>query len=98
MQNEYLKLLTDKTTLNKDYKITSDIKKGLYEKGGEGMSNELRAIIDEEREEVKITTIMELVKDGVLNVVDAATRLKVSVEKFEEMMDQYSKSGRNVIS
>lgn len=96
--NEYLKLLTDKTTLNKDYKITSDIKKGLYEKGGEGMSNALRAIIDEEREEVKITTIMELVKDGVLNVVDAATRLKVSVEKFEEMMDQYSKSGRYVIS
>lgn len=62
------------------------------------MSNALRAIIDEEREEVKITTIMELVKDGVLNVVDAATRLKVSVEKFEEMMDQYSKSGRYVIS
>ena len=62
------------------------------------MSNALREIIDEEREEVKITTIMELVKDGVLNVVDAATRLKVSVEKFEEMMDQYSKSGRYVIS
>lgn len=62
------------------------------------MSSELRAIIDEEREEVKITTIMELVKDGVLNVVDAATRLKISVEKFEEMMDQYSKSGRYVIS
>ena len=62
------------------------------------MSNELREIIDEEREEVKITTIMELVKDGVLNVVDAATRLKVSVEKFEEMMEQYSKSGRYVIS
>lgn len=62
------------------------------------MSSELRAIIDEERAEVKITTLMELVKDGALNIIDAASRLNLSVEKFEEMMEQYSKSGRYVIS
>lgn len=62
------------------------------------MSNALRAIIDEEREEVKITTLMELVKDGALNIIDAASRLNLSVEKFEEMMEQYYKNGRYTIS
>ena len=46
-----LKLLTDKTTINKKYKETSAIKKELFEIGGAAMSKEMRAILDSERAE-----------------------------------------------
>ena len=49
--NEYLKLLKDKTTINNKYKVTSNIKKDLYGKGGQIMSKEVQAILDAEREE-----------------------------------------------
>ena len=49
--NEYLKLFKDKTTINKKYKVTSEIKKDLYSKGGQVMSKEVKAILDAERAE-----------------------------------------------
>ena len=49
--NEYLKLLTDKTTTNDKYRITSEIKKGLFEKGDITMSKEMMEVFDDVREE-----------------------------------------------
>ena len=62
--NEYLKLLKDKTTINKKYKITSDIKKDLYGKGGQIMSKEVQAILDAERAEGREEGIAEGIKKG----------------------------------
>ena len=44
--NEYLKLLTDKTTINNKYRITSEIKDELYSEGGIKMSSELMEIME----------------------------------------------------
>ena len=50
--NEYLKLLTDRTTYNDKYKEISTAKKEIFTQGGESMRPEwLQKIFDEEREE-----------------------------------------------
>ncbi len=47
--NEYLKLLTDRTTFNNKYKITNEIKEDLYKKGGAHMSKEMMEVLDDVR-------------------------------------------------
>ena len=96
--NEYLRLLTDKTTINKKYKETSAIKKEIFELGGVTMSKEMRAILDSERAEGKaegraegmqqgmqqgmLKVLIDMVKDKLLSVADAAKRLGVSEKEF----------------
>lgn len=96
--NEYLKLLTDKTTISKKYKETSAIKKELFELGGATMSKEMRAILNSERAEGKaegmqlgmqqgmkqgmIKVLLGMVKEKILSVAEAAKRLGVSEKEF----------------
>lgn len=47
--NEYLKMLTDKTTFNNKYRITNGIKTDLYKKGGVHMSKEMMEVLDDVR-------------------------------------------------
>lgn len=93
--NEYLKLLTDKTTLSKDYKVTSDIKKGLYEKGGYGMSTAMMEMLDEERalgmaEEKKrsISMVVNSYKNGLINENQAAGILGITVNEFTKKVKE----------
>ena len=96
--NEYLKMLIDKTTINKKYKQTTSIKQELYKLGGATMSKEMRAILDSERAEGKaegraegmkqgmqqgmLKVLIDMVKDKLLSVADAAKRLGVSEKEF----------------
>ena len=93
--NEYLRLLTDKTTLSKDYKVTSDIKKGLYEKGGYGMSIAMMEMLDEERalgmaEEKKrsISMVVNSYKNGLINENQAAGILGITVNEFTKKVKE----------
>ena len=91
--NDYLKLLTDKTTISKKYKQTSSIKKEIYEIGGATMSKEMREILDSERAEGRVEGIQqgrlkafaEMVKDKILTVKDAAKRLGISEMEFNNL-------------
>ena len=49
--NEYLKILTDKTTVNRKYKETSEIKESLYKTGGASMSKAMSEVIEDIRME-----------------------------------------------
>lgn len=88
--NEYLKILSDSTTYNEKYKITSKTKKELFENGGLIMSTEFRKYIEKEskkslkkgRQEGKIGELIELVKEGLLSAIVAAKRLGMSEEEF----------------
>ena len=84
--NEYLKLLTDKTTISKKYKETSAIKKELFELGGATMSKEMRAILNSERAEGMqqgmLKVLLGMVKEKILSVAEAAKRLGVSEKEF----------------
>ena len=93
--NEYLKLLTDKTTLNNNYQITSKIKENLYTtKEGIAMSKELQAVFDEVRKEErkqgmqqgKISTFVELVKNNLLSIKVAAESLNMTENEFTELI------------
>lgn len=93
--NEYLELLTDKKTLSTKYKATSNIKKELYEIGGATMSKEMEAILSSERAEGraegrmegrtegKIQVMIEMVKDKILSIADAASRLGMKESDFK---------------
>ena len=87
--NDYLKLLTDKTTISKKYKQTSSIKKEIYEIGGATMSKEMREILDSERAEGKIEGKIEfalnMFKNKLIELKDAAKLLGMSEEKFSEL-------------
>ena len=99
--NEYLKLLTDKTTINGKYKQTSDIKQVIYKIGGVTMSKEMRAILDSERTEGRaegraegkvegraegsIASVVSLFKKKLLELKDAAAELGVSEKEFLKM-------------
>ena len=91
--NDYLKLLTDKTTISKKYKQTSSIKKEIYEIGGATMGKEMREILDSERAEGRVEGIQqgrlkafaEMVKDKILTVKDAAKRLGISEMEFNNL-------------
>ena len=91
--NEYLKLLTDKKTLNSKYKTTSNIKKELYEIGGVTMSKEMEAILKSERAEGReegraegmLSILVGMVKDKILSAAEAAKRLGVSEREFTRL-------------
>ena len=96
--NSYLKLLTDKTTLNKNYKVTSEIKDAIYSKGGVSiMSKEMKNLINEIKEDAriegnregmqqgKLQTLLNLVKDKLLSVKEAAKRLDISEREFVKL-------------
>ena len=92
--NEYLKLLTDKTTLSDKYKITSNIKKEAYEIGGATMSKELMEIFDgvraegkaEGKIEGKIESFLSMVKKGLIDIATAAKELDMSEKQFKKML------------
>ena len=87
--NEYLQLLLDKTTFSKKYKVTSKTKKKYYEKGGQKMSKELRKMMDEERADGKkegmIEAFVSMVKEGLMNMKDAAKRLGMSEKELTKL-------------
>ena len=95
--NEYLKLLTDKTTINKKYKETSAIKKELFELGGATMSKEMQKILSDERAEGRaegmqqgraegtLKAIVNMFKKGIIKITDAAKELGVSEKEFLKM-------------
>ena len=87
--NEYLKILTDKTTINKKYKETSAIKKELFELGGATMSKEMQKILSDERaegrEEGTLKAIVNMFKKGIIKITDAAKELGVSEKEFLKM-------------
>jgi predicted transposase YdaD len=95
--NEYLQLLLDKTTFNKKYKVTSKTKKEYYEKGGQKMSKELRQMMDEERaagwkegkKEGMIEAFISMVKEGLMNIKDAAKRLGMSEKELTKLAGLY---------
>lgn len=88
--NEYLKLLSDNTTLNKKYKQTSTIKQEVYEIGGVTMSDEMRAILDSERsigkregiKEGMLQSFVTMVKKGFVEAAVAAKELGMSKKEF----------------
>ena len=96
--NTYLKILTDRTTVINKYKVTSEIKKGIYKIGGVTMSKEMMAILKDERlegvkegriegieigiEKGRITILLDMVKNNLLSTKDAAKVLGVSERKF----------------
>ena len=99
--NEYLKLLTDKTTVNRKYKETSGIKKEIYEIGGQVMSREMQKILSDERAEGRaegmqqgmqrgmqqgtFNAIVNMFKKGIIKITDAAKELGVSEKEFLKM-------------
>ena len=95
--NGYLKLLTDKTTINKKYKETSAIKKELFEIGGATMSKEMQKILSDERAEGRaegmqqgmaegtLKAIVNMFKKGIIKITDAAKELGVSEKEFLKM-------------
>ena len=95
--NEYLKILTDKTTINKKYKETSAIKKELFELGGATMSKEMQKILSDERAEGRaegmqqgrtegtLKAIVNMFKKGIIKITDAAKELGVSEKEFLKM-------------
>ena len=93
--NEYLKLLTDKTTINRKYKETTSIKQEIFEIGGATMSKEMKTILDaikaeskaEGKAEGKMSLLFSLVKDKLISIAEAAKRLGVSEEEFMRLAE-----------
>ena len=109
--NEYLKLLTDKTTVNKKYKETTSIKQEIFEIGGATMSKEMKTILDaikaeskaegkaegraegraegmqQGRLEERMALLLNLVKDKLLSITEAAKRLGVSEKEFMRLAE-----------
>ncbi len=96
--NNYLRLLTDNITISSKYKITSEIKELVYKRGGSKMSSEMRKFMDELREEGreegrqegrqegKTGILIEMVKDKVLSMAEAARRIGMSEEQFAALV------------
>ena len=98
--NEYLKLLTDNSTIDGKYKTTSKIKESLYRKGGMNMSlsKDMMLVLDsaraegieqgreEGREEGITSTYIKLYKEGLIKAADAARMLEISVAEFTKLM------------
>ena len=113
--NEYLKLLTDKTTINRKYKETTSIKQEIFEIGGATMSKEMKTILDaikaeskaegiqqgkaegraegraegmqQGRLEERMALLLNLVKDKLLSITEAAKRLGVSEKEFMRLAE-----------
>ena len=98
--NDYLKLLTDKTTISKKYKQTSSIKKEIYAIGGATMSKEMREILDSERAEGKaegkiegmmlgqLKAIVKLLRQGLISEEVALSNLELSKEELDKKIKE----------
>ena len=88
--NEYLKLLTDKNTINSRYKITSEIKKGLFDKGGIAMSKEMMEVFDDVRTEAikdgKVKVTVDLYNQKSIDLETAAGILNMSKDEFLKLV------------
>ncbi len=96
--NEYLKLLTDTKTLNKNFKITNRIKTELYSKGGVVMSKEMMEVLEDVREEWLEKGIEKGIERGILNILirqyndkkisasDAAKYLNIKENEFLKLV------------
>ena len=93
--NEYLKLLTDKTTINRKYKETTSIKQEIFEIGGATMSKEMKTILDAIKAESKaegiqqgtLNAIINMFKKGIIKITDAAKELGVSEKEFMRLAE-----------
>ena len=91
--NQYLKLLTDKTTRSQKYKTTSEIKDLIYGEGETKMSSEMKKWINdirkdakrEGKEEGKIEIALNMFKKKIIELKDAAKLLGMSEEKFSKL-------------
>ena len=91
--NQYLKLLTDKTTISQKYKTTSEIKDLIYGEGETKMSSEMKKWINdirkdakrEGKEEGKIEIALNMFKKKIIELKDAAKLLGMSEEKFSKL-------------
>ena len=96
--NEYLKLLTDKKTTDSRYKVTSEIKKGLFDKGGIAMSKEMMEVLDDVRtegiekgktmgiEQGKVKVAVDLYKRKLIDLETAAEVLNMSKDEFLKLV------------
>ena len=89
--NEYLKLLTDKTTINRKYKETTSIKQEIFEIGGATMSKEMKTILDaikaEGIQQGTLNAIINMFKKGIIKITDAAKELGVSEKEFMRLAE-----------
>ena len=96
-ENDVVELATEyeKNRNNVLYKAMMDVivraNKGLFEEVKEkDMCDAIRELfqdeIEEEQKKAKFETIFELVRDGLLNVADAAKRLQISEAEVEAML------------
>ena len=99
--NEYLKLLTDITTINTKYKEISKIKKEINKTGGKCMSKWFMDLNKKEREEGykegkqegrqegmqqgRYEIVFSFVNDGIINEEEAAKKLNITVQKFRKL-------------
>lgn len=91
--NQYLKLLTDKTSVSKNYRMTSNIKELIYAKGDINMSSEMRKWINELREdgikegkkEGKLELALSMFKMKLIELKDAAKLLGMSERQFMKL-------------
>ena len=99
--NQYLKLLTDKTTVSQKYKTTSEIKDLIYGEGETKMSSEMKKWINDIRKDArqegkaagiaegmekgKIDLALNMFKKKIIELKDAAKLLGMSEEKFSKL-------------
>ena len=97
--NEYLKLLTDKTTVNKKYKETTSIKQEIFKIGGATMSKEMKTILDAIKAESKaegmqqgtLNAVINMFKKGIIKITDAAKELGMSEKEFIKLAKAQTK-------
>ncbi|MBP3200919.1 MAG: PD-(D/E)XK nuclease family transposase [Lachnospiraceae bacterium] len=97
--NEYLKLLTDKTTFSNKYKVTNKIKTDLYQRGGVLMSKEMMEVLDDVRLEGVEKGMQQGLHQGMVNVLvrqfkdkkisakEGAEYLNVTVNEFLKLVN-----------
>ena len=77
--NEYLTLLTDRTTINSRYKMTSKIKEDLFKRGGVIMSKEMMEVLDDVREEGMQQGIQQGMQQGIQQGI-----INILIRQFNE--------------
>ena len=89
--NEYLKLLTDRTTYNDKYKETTIAKKEIFTQGGDSMRPEwLQKIFDEEREEGLEQGKIEGRKEGIISFAKGLLEKGIlTKEQVDELSKEY---------
>ena len=81
--NEYLKMLTDTKTLNKNYKITNKIKTEIYSKGGVVMSKEMMEVLDDVRLEAKDEWLEVGIERGIAQGIEQGM-LNILIKQYKD--------------